>query len=208
MLLFKFRKCVCTLSRPGTRVLCGFFCSEDAQNGRSFSVILQLWWQRCVGFYTLGAQGLRRHLEARAVVSSHWRLGQSSTGCSFLRNRNLPCCYASFAFGFSLNVFYLHEMFALYEESRHICYGLLFFLLVSDSHKGRTLFALVKITALFWQLNVLLSFLFWKSGFSVSFLNDSSSISVLQSKPSLESSNLDSMRLKAFFIVWEFHACV
>lgn len=28
---------MCTLSRPGTRVLCGFFCSEDAQNGRSFS---------------------------------------------------------------------------------------------------------------------------------------------------------------------------
>lgn len=154
-------------------------------------------------FLYLGSTGSSQESRS-AVVSSHWGSGQSSTGCSFLRNRNLPCCYASFAFGFSLNVFYLHEMFALNEESRHICYGLLFFLLVSDSHKGRTFFASVKITALFWQLNVLLSFLFWKSGFSVSFLNGSSSISVLQSKPSLESSNLDSMRLKAFLLFGNF----
>lgn len=155
-------------------------------------------------FYTLGAEGLRRHLEARAAGSSHQRPRQSSTGWSFLRNRDLPCYYASFAFGFSWNVFYLHEIFALFEESRHICYALLFFVLVSDSHKGRTFFPSVKITALFRQLNVLLSFLFGKSGFSVSFLNDSSLISVLQSKPSLESSNFGSMRLKAFLLLGNF----
>lgn len=84
---------------------------------------------------------------------------------------------------------------ALYEESWHICCGLLFFFLVSDSHKGGTLFPSVKITALFRQLNVLLSFLFGKSGLLVSFLNDSSPISALQSKPSLESSDFDSVQL-------------